>query len=131
MVKNLPAIWETWVQSLGQEDGLEKALATHSSILAWRNPWTEEPGGYTVHGVTESGMTERLTLSIPRAANFSPKGPVLNILGFAGPWTVSVALSAARKQAQITCKHTGDCVPQKLIHRSRRGAVLSPQAVFC
>ena len=44
MVKNLPAIWETWVQSLSQEDALEKALAMHSSILAWRNPWTEEPG---------------------------------------------------------------------------------------
>ena len=44
-VKNLPAIWETWTQSLGQEDPLEKGMATHSSILAWRIPWTEEPGG--------------------------------------------------------------------------------------
>ena len=44
MVKNLPAMLETWVQSLGQEDPLEKGLATHSSILAWRIPWTEEPG---------------------------------------------------------------------------------------
>ena len=43
-VKNLPAIWETWVQSLGWEDPLEKEMATHSSILAWRIPWTEEPG---------------------------------------------------------------------------------------
>ena len=43
-VKNLPAIQETWVQSLGQEDPLEKEMATHSSILAWRIPWTEEPG---------------------------------------------------------------------------------------
>ena len=45
MVKNLPAVWETWVQSLGWEDPLEKDTATHSSILAWRIPWTEEPGG--------------------------------------------------------------------------------------
>ena len=45
MVKNLPEIWETWVQSLGQEDLLEKGMAAHSSILAWRTPWTEEPGG--------------------------------------------------------------------------------------
>ena len=45
MVKNLPAMWETWVQSLGGEDPLEKKMATHSSILAWRIPWTEEPGG--------------------------------------------------------------------------------------
>ena len=45
MVKNLPAMQETWVQSLGQEDLLEEGIATHSSILAWRIPWTEEPGG--------------------------------------------------------------------------------------
>ena len=45
VVKNLPAMWETQVQSLGQEDPLEKTIATHSSILAWRIPWTEEPGG--------------------------------------------------------------------------------------
>ena len=44
MVKNLPAMWETWVQSLGQEDTPEKGMATHSSILAWRIPWTDEPG---------------------------------------------------------------------------------------
>ena len=58
----LPAMWETWVQSLGWEDSLEKEMATHSSILAWRIPWTEEPGGlHTVHGVTkELDMTERL-----------------------------------------------------------------------
>ena len=45
MVKNLPAMQETQVQSLAWEDPLEKALATHSSIIAWRIPWTEEPGG--------------------------------------------------------------------------------------
>ena len=44
MVKNLPAMCETWVQSLSQEDPLEKGTATHSNILAWRIPWTEEPG---------------------------------------------------------------------------------------
>ena len=44
-VKRLPMMQETWVQSLGQEDLLEKEMATHSSILAWRIPWTEEPGG--------------------------------------------------------------------------------------
>ena len=44
-VKNLPAMQETWVQSLGQKDLLEKGMATHSSILAWKIPWTEEPGG--------------------------------------------------------------------------------------
>ena len=55
MVKNLPTVWETQVQSLGQEDPLEKGVATHSSILAWRIPWTEEPGElYIVLGVKKS-----------------------------------------------------------------------------
>ena len=49
-VKNLPAIQETWGQFLGQEDSLEKGMATHSSILAWRIPWTEEPGGLQYMG---------------------------------------------------------------------------------
>ena len=47
MVKNLPAVWEMGVRSLGWEDPLAKGMATHSSILAWRIPWTEEPGGYS------------------------------------------------------------------------------------
>ena len=56
MVKNLPAVQETWVQSPGWEDPLEKGMATHSSILAWRIPQTEEPGGlHTVHGVIGVG----------------------------------------------------------------------------
>ena len=45
MVKNLPAMQETWVQFVGGENPLEKGMDTHSSILAWRIPWTEEPGG--------------------------------------------------------------------------------------
>ena len=57
MVNNLPAMQETWVQTLGQEDPLEKEMATHSSILAWEVPWAEEP---TVQGVAEWGKTERL-----------------------------------------------------------------------
>ena len=44
-VKNPPAMWETWVQSLGWGEPLEEGMATHSSILAWRIPWTEEPSG--------------------------------------------------------------------------------------
>ena len=54
-VKNPPPIQETQVQSLGQEDPLEKGMATHSSILVWRIPWTEEPGGlHEVHSVAKS-----------------------------------------------------------------------------
>ena len=44
MVNHLPAVWETWVPSLGWEDPLEKEMATHSNTLAWKIPWTEEPG---------------------------------------------------------------------------------------
>ena len=57
-VKNLPAIQQTWVRSLGWEDPLEKEMATHSSILAWEIPWTEVA---TVHWVIELDMTEQLT----------------------------------------------------------------------
>jgi len=50
---NSPTVWETWVQSLGWEDPLEKEMATHSSILTWRIPWTEEAGGYSPWGCKE------------------------------------------------------------------------------
>ena len=55
MVKNIPAVQETRVQSLGQENPLEKVLATHSSILAWRIPWTEEPDGLQSMGSQRVG----------------------------------------------------------------------------
>ena len=64
MVKNLPAMWEIWVRSLDWDDPLEKGMATHSSILAWRIPWTEEPAGYSPWGPKELDMTEQLTLSL-------------------------------------------------------------------
>ena len=57
MVKNLPAMWETQVQSLGQEDPLEEEMATHFSILAWRIPWTEEPGGLQSMGLQRVGLS--------------------------------------------------------------------------
>ena len=63
MVKNLPAMWDTWVWSLGQEVPLEKEMATHSSILAWIIQWIEEPGNYSPWGLKESDITEWLTLS--------------------------------------------------------------------
>ena len=68
-VKHLPAMHETRVRSLGQEDPLEKEMASHSSTLAWKIPWTEEPGkfhgwrslvGYSPRRHKESGTTERL-----------------------------------------------------------------------
>ena len=54
LVKNRPAVQETQVQSLGWKDPLEKGMATHSSILAWEIPWTEDPGGLQSMGVTKS-----------------------------------------------------------------------------
>ena len=60
MVKNPPAMWETWVRSLAWEDPLEEGMATHSSILAWRIPWTRSLAGYRPWGHKESDMTEQL-----------------------------------------------------------------------
>ena len=64
MVKNLPAMRETQVRSLGQEDPLEKEMATHSSFLAWEIPWTEEPSGLQSMGSQKSDTTQQLTLSL-------------------------------------------------------------------
>ena len=55
MDKNLPAMQETWVRSQGQEDALEEERAIHSSVLAWRIPWTEEPGGLQSMGLQKVG----------------------------------------------------------------------------
>ena len=61
MVKNPPAMQGTWVPSLDQEDPLEEGMATHSSVLSWRIPWTEEPGRLQLWGFKELDRTERLT----------------------------------------------------------------------
>ena len=73
MVKNLPAVWETWVRSLDWEDPLERGMATHSSILAWRLPRTEEPGGLQSMGLQRVGHdrvtnthTQRISKGLPR-----------------------------------------------------------------
>ena len=60
MVKRLPAMWETRVRPLGWEDPLEKEMATHSSVLAWRIPWTVDPGRLQSMGLKDSDTTERL-----------------------------------------------------------------------
>ena len=66
LVKNLPAIQETWVQSLGQEDPLENEMAIHSSILPWRIPWTRSLVSYSPWGHRELDMTKRLTLTFKK-----------------------------------------------------------------
>ena len=66
MVKNLPVIQETWVQSLGQEDPPEKKMTTHSSILAWEIPWTEEPSRLQPKGSQRVGHDLATTPPLPR-----------------------------------------------------------------
>ena len=69
MVKNLPQVQEIWVQSLGWEDPLEKGMATHSSFLAWKIPWTEEPGGLQSVGsqrVRQSWAANTFTFTCPK-----------------------------------------------------------------
>ena len=83
-VKNLPTMRETWVRPLGWEDPLEEKMATHSSILAWRIPWAEEPGGSW--GRIELNTTERLTLSQIRPRSVQSLGRVWL---FATPWTAA------------------------------------------
>ena len=62
-VKNPPAMWETWVRSLGWEDPLEEGMATHSNILAWRIPTAEQPGGLQPQGHKELDTTKRLSIA--------------------------------------------------------------------
>ena len=66
MVKRLPAVQETWVRSLGWEDPLEKEMATHSSTLAWKIPWTEEPGRLQSMGLQRVGHDCANSLSLRR-----------------------------------------------------------------
>ena len=64
-LKHLPVMWETWVRSLSREDPLEKEMATHSSILAWRIPWTEEPAGLQSTGSqSRTRLSERLKVKV-------------------------------------------------------------------
>ena len=75
LVNNPPAMQETWVKFLGQEDPLKKEMAIHSSILAWKIPWTEEPGRVQSMGSKESDMTSRLNhLNQPAFEGFREGG---------------------------------------------------------
>ena len=74
-VKNLPAMWETQVPTLNWKDALEKGRATHSSILDWRAPWTEEPGGLCPWARRVSDTAEQLTLDSP----YGPASVVLEL----------------------------------------------------
>ena len=71
MVKRLPTMQETWVQALGWEDPLEKEMATHSSILAWKIPWTEEPGGLQSMGSQRVGYDRAISCSSRKMGFYS------------------------------------------------------------
>ena len=96
-LKRLPAMWETRVQSLGQEDLLEEEMATHSSILAWRIPWKKEPGGLQSMGSQRVRHDLANSLHFTYFANKSPSSQgygfevklFSRILLFATPWTVT------------------------------------------
>ena len=77
MVKSLPAMLETWVWSLGQEDPLEKGMATHSSIPAWRTRWTEEPGGLQSMGSQSGTRLSGFTFIFNYARDCDPCHPTL------------------------------------------------------
>ena len=103
--KELPAVWQTQVRSLNQGDPLKKGIATHSSILAWRIPWTEGLAGYSPWGRKESDMTQQLMLSLPgtgkRASAFN-QDSLLNSCTDLLPQPVSFCLLPC--QAQLSAR---------------------------
>ena len=88
-LKPLPAMRETWVRSLGQEDPLDKEIATHSSTLAWRIPWTEEPGGLQSTGSLRVGHDWQLHF---------------HFLGLVGKMTCWTVLPLARRMWYLSCR---------------------------
>ena len=100
MVENLPAVQETRVQSLGQEDPLEKGMGTHSSILAWRIPWTEKVGGLHPQGCEESVTTERLRV---RALEALESAHCLQVESTRSPGAHLTGFSLRRVTLHIAC----------------------------
>ena len=98
MEKNLPAMWKTWVWSLDCKGPLEKEMATHSSIHAWRIPWTEEPGGYSPWGLKESDITEQWTHThnIVTVINTSPS--FITLLSHSTPKKINCWLIGSCKE---------------------------------
>ena len=105
MVNNLPAMQETWVRSLGQEDPLEKGMATHFSILAWRNPWTEEPDGLQSMGLQRVGHAWT-TNTFSTKVEFSSVQSLSRVQLFATPLTAarqaSLSITNSRSSLKLT-----------------------------
>ena len=94
MVKHLLIMWETWVQSLGWEDPLEKEMATHSSTLAWKIPWTEELRLHTVHGVQRVGHDWVTSLSL---FSIDPSSEYSGLISLRIDWFDLLAVQETRK----------------------------------
>ena len=112
MVKNLPAVWETWVRLLGWEDPLEKGMATHSSVLAWRIPRPEEPGGlYSPWGrkVGRDWVTDTLPSPSLRCATPHPH----LLMGFPVSPSYWMAFSSRLYHFKLTKQSSIDCVAWK------------------
>ena len=108
MVKNLPAVWETWVPSLGREDPMEKGMGTHPSMLVWRIPWTEEPGGVQSLGsnrVRYDWVTNTNTYPVPIASVSQSVQSLSRVRVFATPWIAvrqaSLSITNSRSLLQL------------------------------
>ena len=111
-VKNLPTVWETWVRSLDQQDFLEKGMATHSRILAWRIPRTGKPGGLQPMGSQRVGhdwviKTHTTSLTGGRGTANSFRFPISNIL-----WLLLATHWAHIEIAELFFNHTPDSCPE-------------------
>ena len=108
--ENLPVVSETRVQSLGREDPLGKGMATRSSVLAWRIPWTEQPGGpHSSQGRTELDATDRLTLSHS-----------LLVLSLPGHWDASTGTLASTAALHAPPRPPAQSPAARGLQRSRR-----------
>ena len=123
MVKNLPATQETQVQSLGQEDSLEEKRTTHSSILAWRIPWTKEPGRLQSMELQRVG-TEQLTLD-PNQSFSVAKQSHLNAIQAAKKQTVTQTVTQAVQSGQMP-----QLKPNYLPHEPERGCIPTPVSIW-
>ena len=99
MVKDLPAMQETQIQSLGWEDTLEKKMVTHSSIPAWRIPWTEESGGLQCVHCKQSDTTERLSLSLSHIVQIASFQEALHSLSHLTVSLLLIFSSAVKQQS--------------------------------
>ena len=136
MVKNSPVMQGPWVQYLGWEDSLEKATATHSSILAWRIPWTEEPGGLQSMGLQRVGhdcdclFTGTLTITY-RVSNMMIRHLFLFVCFISGNGTIYLSgCSGQRRESPPSIQSTSNPVNPPLPHTSNPCIPFDPFSIM-